>query len=83
MKDTPPEIEDRYRELLMQRSGVERLHMGADMFDTARELAIAGLRAEGVEDLRAALFLRFYGDEFEPQERARIVERLLTYDAEQ
>ena len=63
----------------MAKSPGERLKMGADMFDAAKELVIAGLKAEGVEtdeDLRVGVFLRFYGHEFEPDERSRIVERL-------
>jgi hypothetical protein len=36
MKDTPPDIEERYRVMLMARTGEERLIMGCAMRDTAR-----------------------------------------------
>jgi hypothetical protein len=62
--------------MLMARSGAERLRMGLDMFDSARRLVLAGLRAEGDGDLRARLFLRTYGREFGDDERRRILRRL-------
>jgi len=43
MKDTPPEIEPRYRAMLMQRSGEERLTMGCAMRETARALVEASI----------------------------------------
>ena len=82
MKDTSAEVEQIYRELLLARSPAVRLAMGADMFTTAKELALADLRRQGVRDLRAALFLRFYGTDFEPAECERILERLRALDAE-
>jgi hypothetical protein len=36
MKDTPPEIKQTMHEMMMARSGEERLVMGASMFDAAR-----------------------------------------------
>ncbi|MDH4082956.1 MAG: hypothetical protein OEV99_04220 [Nitrospira sp.] len=36
MTDTPPDIDERYRAMLMQRTGEERLKMGCAMRDTAR-----------------------------------------------
>jgi len=79
VRDTPPEVEARQRALLMQRSGAERVEMGFGMLQCAREIAAAGLRAQGVDDLRVGLFLRFYGHEFSPEERERIVDRLREY----
>lgn len=79
MSDTRPEAAEFYRRLLLSKSAAERLAMGADMFTTAKELALADLRRQGV---RAGLFLRFYGHEFEPEERERILQRLRTIDAE-
>ena len=74
MKDTSPEMEARFREMLMARSGAERLRMGFDMFDTARALVLAGLPPGTSEaDRRVHLFLRFYGDEFTAEQRERII----------
>lgn len=48
MNDTPPEVEERYRAMLLQRTGEERLIMGCTMRDTARAMveASAGARSE-------------------------------------
>ncbi len=74
MKDTPQAVEDLYRTLLMERSGVERLKMGCAMFDAARVLARAQLQPQcnTDEDMNAKLFIRTYGGDFEPD----IVERI-------
>ena len=80
MNDTSPEVEARYRALLMKRSGTERLRMACEMFDCAREMMIAGIKAEqpGINgtELRVSIFLRTYGTDFTPGERDRIVTRL-------
>ena len=80
MNDTPPAIEARYRAMLLQRSGEERLRMGASMYATARSLVIASiLEADPTASpaaVRQALFLRFYGHEFDEAVRARILARI-------
>jgi hypothetical protein len=43
MNDTSPEMESRYRTMIMQRSGEERLKMGCAMRETAR--ALVGLHS--------------------------------------
>ena len=77
MKDTPPEMEARYRDMLMQRSGEERLKMGCAMRETARALVEASIREQDPqatpEAVRKGLFLRFYGHEFDPESRAKIL----------
>jgi hypothetical protein len=77
MKDTLPEIDTRYRAMLMQRSGEERLKMGCDMRETARALVEASIREQDptatTEALRKGLFLRLYGHEFDAQTRAKIL----------
>ena len=78
MSDTSTEMERIHRDLLMSRDGWARLRMGCDMFDTAKEIAIAGLRSGEGRSVRVALFLRFYGDDFDGQTRERIVARLRT-----
>ena len=76
MKDTPPAIERKFREMLLKRSGEERLKMGCSMYATARALAKAALlqRHPGARpaELKRLLFLHFYGVDFEPDERERI-----------
>jgi hypothetical protein len=63
MTDTPPEIERTMRDRLMALSGEERFVMGADMFDSAREMIKASLPAGLSEaEQRRQLFKRTYGE---------------------
>ena len=78
MRDTSAEIERIHRDLLMSRDGWARLRMGCDMFDTAKAIAIAGLRPGDGDSVRTALFLRFYRDDFDASTRERIMARLRT-----
>lgn len=62
MNDTPPEIEAMVREMLMRRSGAERMVMGARMFDAAREMVIASLPKDlPPAEFKRQLFERIYG----------------------
>ena len=40
MKDTPEAVQQRFRQLIMQRSGEERLKMGCSMHQTAKALVL-------------------------------------------
>ena len=74
--DTTPEMEARYREMIMALSPGDRVAMGCQMFNTAKALVVAGLEAEENPEglsMPARIFLRIYGNDFEPDERARIV----------
>jgi len=63
--DTPSEIERMVRNKLMARSGEERFLMGAEMFDSAREMVKASLPKNLSEtESRRLLFKRIYGKEF-------------------
>ena len=77
MKDTTPEVDARYRDMLMQRCGEERLKMGCAMRETARALVEASIREQdpqaAPEAVRKGLFLRFYGHEFDADSRAKIL----------
>lgn len=64
MNDTSPEMEAKFREMMMSRSPQERFLMGCEMFETARKLALALLPPGTSEwDKRRFLLKRFYGDE--------------------
>ena len=69
MNDTPPEVEHRYRAMLMQRSAETRLLMGDSMYAAARALVRASILAAmpnaSAAQLRQKIFLRFYGHEFD------------------
>ena len=77
MKDTPPEMDARYRAMLMQRSGEERLKMGCAMRETARAFVEASIREQDPqatpEAVSKGLLLRFYGQEFDAESRAKIL----------
>jgi hypothetical protein len=80
MNDTPEAVQNFYRTLLMRRSGSERVKMGCAMFDTARAFARANLRvlSQSDDELRARLFVRTYGGDFDPATAQRIAEWLST-----
>lgn len=68
MTDTLPEIERIMRDKLMARSGEERFVMGAQMFDSAREMVKASLpRGLSKAEQRRQLFKRIYGMEIDPE----------------
>jgi len=77
MNDTTPEVEVLFRSLLLRRGGEERLRMACSMFDTAKALATASIYEQHPDiapaALRQALLLRFYGHEFSPAEREKIL----------
>ena len=57
MNDTSPEIEKIVYEMMMARSGAERLIMGASMFDAARQIVLASLPKDlPEEELKRQLF---------------------------
>jgi hypothetical protein len=62
MNDTPLEVQRLVREMMMARSGEERLLMGSAMFDAARDMVIASL-PENLPPLefKRRLFERIYG----------------------
>ena len=66
MTDTPAEIERMLRNKIMARSGEERFVMGAQMFDSAREMVKASL-PPGLSqtEQRRQLFKRLYGKEID------------------
>jgi hypothetical protein len=82
VNDTSPEIESRYRAMLLARSSEERLLMAGSMYASARALVVASILASDPSAtpaaLRRAVFLRFYGHEFDADTRDRILARLAT-----
>lgn len=80
MNDAVPAVERNFREMLLQRSGEERLRMGCSMHATAQAL----IRASVLEKdplaspaaLRRVLFLRFYGHEFDAEAHKKILQAL-------
>jgi hypothetical protein len=66
MNDTTPEIAERVQEMMMARTGAERLIMGSAMFDLARKIVLASLPKDlSDEELKRRLFERIYGQPLE------------------
>ena len=76
MKDTSLKIERKFRKMLLERSGEERLKMGCSMHAASRALVKATISKKDRIAVNRALFLRFYGEDFAPKQREKI---LLTF----
>ncbi len=64
MNDTPGEVTAMVREMMLARSGAERVLMGSRMFDAARAMALASFPPGLSEvEIKRRLCERFYGDE--------------------
>ena len=77
MNDTSPEMESRYRAMIMERSGEERLKIGCSMFDAAKAMMQAGILDQNPHaspaKIRRALFMQLYGHEFDADSRRKIL----------
>ena len=60
MNDTPPEVDELYRRMLLRRSPEERLRMACRMFSSARALMSAGMPSASGAQMRRQMFLRLY-----------------------
>jgi len=80
MFDTHPEIAVRYRDLMMSKTGQERLVMGCSMYDTARQIVLSAVRNRRPEitdaEIKREIFLRFYGQEFSEADREKLLSAL-------
>jgi len=80
MKDTHPEIEERFFKMIMEKSGEERLQMGFEMDEAARRLAAASLLNENREaselDIRIAVFNRFYEIDLSSEIRQKVIKKM-------
>ena len=66
MTDTTPEVEKKMREMIMARTGAERLMMVASMSDAARAIVVASLPEHlSPDELKRRLFERIYGESLE------------------
>jgi len=82
MFDTHPDVAIRYRDLMMSKSGQQRLLMGCSMYDTAKKIvrsAIYNSRPEITDkDMKKEIFLRFYGQEFSRADREKFLSALMS-----
>ena len=82
MIDTCPFIESHFFEMMMKKSGEERLRMGFSMFTMARSQVVASIKRDNpnarINDIKRGIFLRFYGQDFSPEEQEKILNKLLS-----
>ena len=80
--DTHPDIAIRFRDLMMSKTGQQRLLMGCSMYDTAKKIvrsAIYNSRPEITdEEMKKEIFLRFYGKEFSRADREKFLSALMS-----
>lgn len=80
MKDTTPEIESLFNQMMMNKTGQERLKMGFSMFEMARKQVLASILNQNPnadpKEIRKQLFLRFYGQDFTPEECEKILSQI-------
>ena len=75
MNDTHPDVAIRFRDLMMSKTGQQRLLMGCSMYDTAKEIVRSAIynSRPGITDaeIKKEIFLTFYGPEFSQADREK------------
>jgi hypothetical protein len=86
MNDTSPESAEKMREMIRMKSPIERLKMGCLMNDASRRLVYRAIMENNPDisqnGLRQEFFLKFYGSDFDPVEREKIVQHLAQFSNE-
>lgn len=77
MKDTDFVIEERFREMMMRKSGEERMLMGFSMYETAKQFVVSSIKNNNpnisLSELRQEIFLRFYGNDFNKINKEKVI----------
>jgi hypothetical protein len=77
MNDTQPEMAKLYHQLLMAKTGEERLIMGCSMFDFAKSIVISSIKNDNPRlspsEIRQELFKRFYQNDFTALQTKKIL----------
>jgi hypothetical protein len=80
MFDTHPDVAILFRNLMMSKTGQERLLMGCSMYDAAKQIvrsAILNNRPQITdEEMKKEIFLRFYGREFSQTDMEKFLSTL-------
>ena len=70
MKDTDQSMEKRFFEMMMKKSGEERIRMGFEMFELAKKSIIASILHEksglSETEMKSEILKRCYGDALSP-----------------
>jgi len=82
MNDTNSDADTQFKNLMMSKSGEQRLLMGCSMFDAAKKIVLSSIcnRRPGISDveIRREIFLRFYGPDFNETDRDKVLSALLS-----
>jgi hypothetical protein len=74
MNDTPENIDEVYRKMLMKLTGEKRILMSLSMFDLAAELMISRIKAMyKAKDFKKQIFLRMYDNDFTQAEKEKFL----------
>ena len=74
MNDTPENIDEIYRKMLMALTGEKRILMSLSMFDLAAQLMISRImEMYTVKDFKKQIFLRMYDNDFTQTEKEKIL----------
>lgn len=77
MFDTNPHIAQVMREMIQKKSPIERLKMGCSMHETSKYLITRAIMEDNPHisktELKQELFLKFYGNDFDPKNREKII----------
>ena len=71
MKDTSEKMEKIYNEMIMKKNPEERVKMCFSMLNTARRIVLSTIKDK--KKWRREMFMRFYGDEFNPTQKEKIL----------
>ncbi|MCU0288559.1 MAG: hypothetical protein MUF15_19475 [Acidobacteria bacterium] len=80
MKDTSEKMERIYNEMLMKKTPEERVKMCFSMLNAARRIVMSTIKDK--KNWRKEMFLRFYGDEFSPEQKEKILSALGKFTGE-
>lgn len=79
MNDTSPQITKIMCEMIQKKTPSERAMMGCSMYDVSKRLVTQAILRENPNisktELKQQLFLKFYKDDFSPEEREKILKR--------
>ncbi len=78
ISDTHESIEFRFHRMMMELAPEKRLKMGCSMFDTAKEIVRSSILEHNpnisARELKKAIFLRFYGQDFSTDQQRKIMD---------
>lgn len=77
MNDTHPDISVRFQNLMMLKSGEQRLLMGCSMYDTAKQIVRSSIYDKypqiSAGQMKKEIFIRFYGHDFSQPDAEKIL----------